>query len=530
MASDADIKSNAAFVQTVSEFVLSDESNSTIESSDTYTNFEKTSLPKGADTRETPDGQIRDVEAPSAPRSIISNYHLLRVKTINDGNYPLTDEETANRQELFKNVTAKQLVQNPRGASIYRPEDFLYASKFGIIPNNRMITLRRFRYPVPDDIFTIGEHYQSEPDVARMIGYSDQETNRLSELLSFSFGMRWSELVSEFSEANYIGDSFGVDGFAGTMLSFLDPAYAEGSLMGANRLKFDPTVDTNKTHGPVDVIDTMKIRATGLNFDQTIRLVFEYDMKSINGTNQKAAFLDILGNILLMSTNEATFWGGYRYHVGRQPSKYAHNLKFMEAKDFDSFLNGANVSIKSAISTFSGGDGAKESAIDTLKHVAKNALSMSFGKVLDKLGRPAIPYMRSLLTGDATGEHHLTVGNPLNPIVCIGDLNITSTELTFGDTLGYDDFPTYMRAEITLQHNKTKDRGGIENMFNAGRGRVYMKPKDMFPNAKARPTSKAEPKLVSDLFDYGANALLGDFTKTDAIRNSFSLWKMNLEK
>ncbi len=530
MALNSELKSTTSPIYTTSEYVATDEANDTNRNEDQYSKTETSVLPKGATKEELPDGSIKNVTPPQAPRAAISNYHLIRVKTIANDNYPLTDEQMAVQSELFKNVTARDLISNPRGASIYKAEDFLFCKQYGIIPNNRMITLRRFRYPVADDIFNT--NIQLEPDVARMIAFTDNETNKVSEILTFSFGLRWKELKSEFMKADYIGDQFGVDGFAKNVLAYIDPGYGQEKLAGRNRLEYDPTVDSNKTFGPVDSIDSMQIRDVGLNFDHTIKLTFEYDMKSINGMNQKAVFLDILGNVLLMATNEGDFWGGQRFFVGHKRSKYADNLRFLEPKSFDDFLSGASVQLKSAISHFTG-PGGMSNAIDTLKSIATNALNIQFGKFLDKVGRPAIPSMRSLLTGDSTGEHHITIGNPMNPIACIGDLIIKNTTITFGEMLGIDDFPTTLKVEIELQHNKPRDRGAIENMFNAGKGRLYLKPASLFKNTGNVPVKKStkqEPQLVANLINTGVSALFGDFDKAAVLRNDLVLWKQNLSK
>jgi hypothetical protein len=45
--------------------------------------------------------------------------------------------------------------------------------------------------------------------------------------------------------------------------------------------------------------------------------------------------------------------------------------------------------------------------------------------------------------------------------------------MTLGQGLGYDDFPMEVKFEIDMKHAKPRDKGDIENMFNAGKGRIY---------------------------------------------------------
>ena len=91
--------------------------------------------------------------------------------------------------------------------------------------------------------------------------------------------------------------------------------------------------------------------------------------------------------------------------------------------------------------------------------------------------RSQITGLHSLLTGKEVGEWHLTVGNPMTPIMMIGNLICTGVTLDFNDEMGPDDFPTEIKATITLEHGMPRDRTRIESMFNRGRGRIYSLPK-----------------------------------------------------
>ena len=79
-----------------------------------------------------------------------------------------------------------------------------------------------------------------------------------------------------------------------------------------------------------------------------------------------------------------------------------------------------------------------------------------------------------MLSGYPTGDWHMVVGNPLNPIAMVGNLVCTNVKITFGDDLGPDDFPTEMKATYTLQPGRQRHRGDFESMFNRGSGRLYL--------------------------------------------------------
>jgi len=88
--------------------------------------------------------------------------------------------------------------------------------------------------------------------------------------------------------------------------------------------------------------------------------------------------------------------------------------------------------------------------------------------------------MNSLLTGESTGDWHLTIGNPVNPIMCIGNLICTGVSFDFPtDNLSYGDFPTKLVVKVKLKPGMAKDRAGIEMMFNMGKHRIYYAPKSV---------------------------------------------------
>ena len=75
------------------------------------------------------------------------------------------------------------------------------------------------------------------------------------------------------------------------------------------------TTYANFVLGPVNVVNKTNIRDRGLKFGNDIKLNFEYELKSLNYVNPKIAMIDIISNMLTMSTNNAQFFGGgHRYY------------------------------------------------------------------------------------------------------------------------------------------------------------------------------------------------------------------------
>ena len=95
------------------------------------------------------------------------------------------------------------------------------------------------------------------------------------------------------------------------------------------------------------------------------------------------------------------------------------------------------------------------------------------GMIKNGLGRPAVYALDSLLTGDNVGLWHLTIGNPRNPIMSIGNLIIDKSEITQSGPLGLDDFPTDLMVSVSLKHGRPRDSAEIQKMYTKGSGPIY---------------------------------------------------------
>lgn len=504
---------------------ISSDSSSDLINSSSYNEFNRNpaDIPKSATTYIDENGDEQKITVEDLLPSQSNPYFNIRLRSMGGNEYPMTDEASQNRPDLYKEISVIDLIENTsRGASLYDPEDFLYVRDFDSLKLNRLITLRRFAHPVVDDIFT---SHQTEPDIARLLTYFDQETNKLSDILKMSLGLNWKDLESRSEKASMEGGSeSGISGIAGTVMRFVDPKYGQESMAGRAATNHDPQHDENRVYGPVDSIAKTKIREVGLTFDNKIPLEFNFEMKSHNGINQKAAFIDLLSNIILICTNDAKFWGGARYWVGPQPSKYMKDLKALDSTDWKEYVSKGLGGMKTFMQKFE----SKGSAVEQLKQIANNAMNLALGSIINKLGRTGIPVMNSLLTGNPVGMWHLTIGNPNNPIVVMGDLIIEDAVIDFGDELGYDDFPTTMKLTLTLTHAKPKGRAEIENMFNCGQGRTYLKPKDVFKNNTT--SSQSNPETLNNSTNKNKEQRFGEYTLSDISRNATELWSFLSDK
>lgn len=407
----------------------------------------------------------------------------------------------------------------------YRANDFIYNKWFGKIPPNHLITLRRFSTPCNDNIFNFttddldekgnskGKIKPPQFVISTATTYLGEETgNKLEDILKMSFQLNWKEQTSDLqslqTHEQTTGNGFwdrnkGASLFAQTLNGISSGQRFRERLNAGNNADYMGEKYGHFVLGPVNVIDKMYTRDRGLDFGNEYSLNFEYDMKSIYMVNPKIAMLDIISNMLTMGYNQGEFWGGgVRYYGSTQYNKVGKdlygNLSLLRSGDFIGYAKsvGEAVGKKFGVkSGFGGGDTSNDNgkskppffeslgtfdvqaALKTVLELLKNGLGNLMGDFLNDfaggMSQPASQVPKALLSGEDTGYWHVVVGNPINPIIAMGNMILDKTEMTFGDGLGFDDFPTEVKFKCDLKHGRGRDIGDIENMFNIGNGRMY---------------------------------------------------------
>ena len=379
----------------------------------------------------------------------------------------------------LKNPTGSKIVeafneQFVDHAMQYKENDFLFPALYNKVPNNHLITLRRFANPCGDNLRNKLEN--PSRDVSRLLTYIDGEDNTFDNVMSFTVGYNWKEFKSEIQTIERSKTAFGnstLNEIAG--LFNTNGRYAKERLQGQAATDFDPysAHQDNYTWGPIDVIDSIYTRDRGLKFEQNFELVFRYKIRSYDGINTRAAFMDILGNILNMTSSKAPFWGGsVRFSGGGGFATPIGDFSKLRSGDTAGFLKSFASDLKDTITApFSGG------FLEGLQNIGKtlggNSLSKLVGGGLDKLGRPEMFSLHSLLTGQNTGEWHLTIGNPFNPMMMIGNLALEDSTIGFEGPFTIDDVPSTIVFTVKLRHAMPRDKYAIQKMFNYGNTRYY---------------------------------------------------------
>jgi hypothetical protein len=392
----------------------------------------------------------------------------------------------------------------------YSLTDFLWCKYYGKIPNNRLITLRRYPVPVEDNLMIAKQNLPLVPLAQAVTWFGEDTGNKLSDVLGLSWGLKWKSISATVQDvdgneikAESLLDVAGVkvenEALRKALIVALGNAQNPGmAASGQDKAQQDYDREAygdkgpywNRVYGPVNVIDKTYMRERGLDFgdEKGLSLTFEYNLRTWAGANPKMAFLDLLTNFLSLTYNTAPFWGG--------AVRYFQQTGFL-APGFntDAFERGDNVQ---GIKDLAAGVGPQllGAASDLKKFVddlqsqitqgasvdsiigsitdSKVSQVLAGGRLAPLVQKPLL--MRSMLDGRAVGEWHMMIGNPMDPIATIGNLVLDSVSMDVGEELGEDGFPTSMKFVVNLKHGRSRAKQDIESMFNLGGGPLSYSP------------------------------------------------------
>jgi GH24 family phage-related lysozyme (muramidase) len=457
-------------------------------------------------------------------KQISDNVTLLELKRADIARFQ------AKNTPSLANPTAKTIIEwgatksgnSVTGFQPYSMTDFMFCKNYGKIPNNRMITLRRYPFPVEDQLTVPGQKHPI-PVAQAVTWWGENTGNSLSKLGVMKWNLKWSPV--EVKQQDIEGNEVLVDDLVKMFESVpglkgkgaqLKKAYVglkgndkqlqqlsgmEKKMQDFLRTQYETNGPYwNRVYGPVNVIHQSTRRDRGMQdgWNTPFTIAFHYSFRSFSGLSPKIVALDLISSFLNLTYNDAQFLGQLGRYFPRTGVKFDPSttelIGDILTKWATSFESGSGADMMKLASTVidqlkaaadqgismmkDAGNGdltkIKEAGSNVAQTIAISALAESVPKLIS---------IRSALSDRPVGEWHLVVGNPLNPIMTMGDMICTSCDMAFDEEMGPDDFPTGVTFTVGLQQGKPRDKVAIERIFNLGETKMM--------SSKLRPFSSA---------------------------------------
>lgn len=312
-------------------------------------------------------------------------------------------------------------VNGKMGHATYKYADFMYCADLGM-PNNRLITLRKFATPVSDNIYALNSaHAIMNSDnmwcIGTMCTWFDTEDNKLENILSYEYTATWKEMNASWEQQESkeedrpspIGKI--VNTFNSSMGDGVDKSIANGNntvfgsmsnwifgkvgittgtekWYGSDPVALGKNYDQHKIYEPKNTIRSTNLYEGNLKFNHEFDITFRYRMRSYDSINQKAAFLDLISNCLTVTYTRGTFWGGKNQILGPQPNTGGWKTAMNIVNNAPTVINGAFSQLLSTGSFQGFGDllgSAASQLMQTIgiKNVPKDA---TFSEYKSKIG------------------------------------------------------------------------------------------------------------------------------------------------
>lgn len=260
---------------------------------------------------------------------------------------------------------------------------------------------------------------------------------------------------------------------------------------------------------------------SGLTGKIKVTFTVRYEQKFIQGVDPTLVYMDILGTLLSMGTSKSSFYLGTNSKIEEfirgiikdpvkklkefikaivdeigpiveKVTRFLSSAGIRESKEQDADVQkkaddfGTRVGrfLRSGVDSINeirrvGGrqffasaqagfnNESQESGLDIeaeqeILNVINETLSYVSDYITKRYRVQAFGVMAAL-TGAASTPWHVTIGNPLRPILCSGDMECEDINVKLGPQLSFNDLPTYIEATIKLSSARNN---GLQELFS----------------------------------------------------------------
>ncbi len=412
----------------------------------------------------------------------------------------------------------------------FQASDFSYLTNLGVYPINRMWTLRRFTDAsvVPNNLQNWGSDKKPEFATETMVGWIDPENETF---FNIGFSEKWMKVTERVDQMlmKILEQEFGLKG---SVISL--PGWSQGLLFGFLKNMGITNFDENDIPmGKPEVLQEAAARAgdgnPGYGNESTFSMTLKtsYEQKFIGDIDPGSAMLDIIEKCTYMGTRDTRYVFG-----GTDPNGVISSLRKASngtnADDWwafiktvvDAFMNAITETFealglsetepaKEVVTETKDANGnvikgstsgeAKKKLTDSLNFL-KSTGDKTFDSIIaSTLGkwRYALVGSIALMTGENSTPWHLTIGNPYSPFISLGNIIVKSVDLKFNNELAYNDMPTRLDVEVSVELGRNLGAQEIFQMFNNGYIRRYDPVTESSVNTEPKPVTKTQ--AVSDV-------------------------------
>jgi hypothetical protein len=425
------------------------------------------------------------------------------------GNSPLNDYNRNTPNEIDADGRLSSIIEwthKEKPAMRLDYPHFAYLKDFGVYPPNRLMVLRRYSQPVPDNLFKLNN---SIKPLHTMVTYYNLEDN----FLNIDFKEEWDSFNGSFMDVlsnvlgiplSTIGEKVGgwAQGKMGKAGAFLG-GVANGNLGQELFYKIGQKLglisEGGMPYGDPNIIYASKIRKasgeakegggwdSGLTSNIKVTFKTTYVLREFPGIDAKLAMLDILATATHMGTSNARF-----LITGKAQSELEGIMKSMEKGDINELMGKIIESVTEVIGKL--GKSLAKGFVETAENVMDAAAKMDSTAVLDAVLEPLSKIAGSFtknrysryrwqmtgllgaMSGMYTAPWHVSIGNPKSPWFTCGNMVITHCKIDVGGEMSYNDMFTELNVEYQLEAARPLGAGEITSLFNAGTGRIYDSP------------------------------------------------------
>ena len=376
---------------------------------------------------------------------------------------------------------------------------------------------RRFASPSDDNIM-VPKGNSDLGSFATLISWIPENEN----FLDITFGEEWMDSEADFKtiltslgEDIGLGNLGGMSGAAGNALPL--PGFTE--IFQRNFLSKLGLIDNDAKNsipaGNPNLIKTSKRRklvgygdaGAGLKCTVNIKMVCEYELKYISGIDPTIVWMDLLGMITRFGTSNSETYGLSKGAAAKMISWVNDPNKLISdvAQAISDAIKGIIDEVKKAIEKVYNKaietanklpesdpvppDPAEEpkppapraeaTALADKNKQDQNTMADELASTLGAIGVKALSGLLqkyrvkilgvvNSLSGLPSTPWHITIGNPMRPTFCSGDMLVENVSLSLGPTLTFNDLPSSMKVEFNLTNARPWGLQEIMAKFNSG--------------------------------------------------------------